>query len=78
MQDPTRPVAAARGTCANARVKRSFDCDAGGVRANERETRFDHNSAAILGSGPKVMCLTLPSDRVPEAEYNLTRGTARH
>ena len=31
----------------------------------------------ILGSGPKVMCLTLPFDRVQEAEYNLTRGTAR-
>ena len=31
----------------------------------------------ILGSGPKVMCLTLPSDQAQEAEYNLTHGTAR-
>ena len=30
-----------------------------------------------LGGGPKVTRLTLPFDRVQEAEYNLTRGTAR-
>ena len=59
-------------------MKRSVDCDAGGVRANERATGFDHNSAADdFSRRAGVMRLTSPFDRVQEAEYNLTRGIAR-
>jgi hypothetical protein len=45
-------------------IKRGFGCD-------------NSSAAGGFGSGLGVMSLTLPCDRALEAEYNLTRGTAR-
>jgi hypothetical protein len=49
----------------------------GSITFHSTRLGCDNSAAGGVGSGLEVMSLTLPFDRALEAEYNLTRGTAR-